>query len=488
MRRWLWPGWLVAAILGTGVVVATVGPLRDIDTFWHVRLGNELLNGVSIYTAGNDWSYAPVQDNWVSTQWIVEILFAWLVNAWSWNGLIVHCTVTSAVALLTLALSTLPSSRLGTARNRVWASLIVFTLAAFSLLVFTQERPQQISYILLPIVGFWWLRAVRDSVAPRWWLLLILTAIWANCHGLWVLLPLALALALAGRLWDNGWGDPLKGKLALGVIVSLVGGSITPIGPLNLLTPIRFAASTEHITEWQPASVIEPSSAGLVLMAAVLIIAWAFGRARPGKAEVLYALVMLLFGVSAGRNITPAVLMLAPMAAWRLSAAFSGPRRRSAPEGLVRVAKPAAVAIYALAVLMGTYLAATVSAIPRDSVPLGLVQVVALRSEPQRVLNGYNVSGLLLYYARPEVSRNFARVGIDGRADRYGAAYIDDYIGMELGLPIWHEMVAELNPTIALLPNDDPLTALLTLSNWQVVGEENGYTLLEPPSTGVHHH
>ena len=89
-RPWLWAGVLVVTAISAGAVAAIVGPLRDPDLCWHIRLGNELLDGISIYDAGRDWSFAPVQYTWVSTQWIVEILFAWLDNVAGFSGLIAY--------------------------------------------------------------------------------------------------------------------------------------------------------------------------------------------------------------------------------------------------------------------------------------------------------------------------------------------------------------------------------------------------------------
>lgn len=482
-RDWRPIGLMIAVAISIGALMLTAGPLRDVDVFWHVRVGGELLQGVSIYEVGRDWSFAPVPDHWVSTQWIVEILFSWLNTLWGWNGLIGYRVLTTALAIAVLGWSVFRGRH--REANRVWASLTVFLFGAFTLMLFSQERPQQISFVLMPVVGYWWLRAMRDGEVPRWWGLLILTAIWANCHGLWIMLPVALFLALMGRLWDYGRGDRAIKPLIVATIASLVGGCITPIGPLNLLTPLRFAATTSKIQEWQPTKFIEPTSYCLVAVALLLIIAWAFGKSRPSRGEVLFGLLIMLFSASAERNIMPAILLLAPLAAWRLSVAFRGPKRREAPEGLVTIAKPATYVFAALAVLVIVFVTVTSIPIPAGKKPLSLVQSIALMPHDQNVLNGYDISGLVLWYARPEVSQNFVRVGIDGRADRYGAAYIDQYLDMIDGKEGWQKTLDELAPSVALLPVDEPLPDLLKDRGWLEVGTEADYVLLVPPG---HHH
>ncbi|MEI6621965.1 MAG: hypothetical protein WCP28_08670 [Actinomycetes bacterium] len=478
-RSWVWPGLLVGIALAAGALGTTAGPLRDVDVFWHVRLGNELLAGVSIYDVGRDWSYAPVDQPWVSTQWMIEILFSLLNTLFGWAGLVGYRAVTTAVALGTLVWACFPRAR--TVPTRTWSALVAFGLAVFTLLIFSQERPQQISFILLPLVGLWWLRATRDGVAPRWWAMLLLAAIWANCHGAWIMLPAALFLAAAGRLMDHGKSDPALRPLIYAFLASVVGGCVTPIGPLNLLSPVRFASTTDQITEWAPSNMIAVTTLGLTISAVLLAIAWARGKSTPGRGEILYGVLIVLFGSAAARNVTPAVLMLAPLVAWRLGIAFAGPRIGPAPVELRKVAKPSVAVVAVIGLFMTGFLVATTPIVTTETKPLDLVARIAAAPAPQRVLNGYDISGLVLYYARPEVSRSLVRVGIDGRADRYGSAYINRYLDMERGRPGWEDTVSELNPTVALLPDRDALIPLLKARGWQINGEQTKHVLLTPP-------
>ncbi|MEI8083806.1 MAG: hypothetical protein WCI74_18360, partial [Actinomycetes bacterium] len=478
-RSWVWPGLLVGLALAAGALGTTAGPLRDVDVFWHVRLGNELLGGVSIYDVGRDWSYAPIDQPWVSTQWMIEILFSWLNTLFGWAGLVGYRAVTTAAALGTLVWTCFPRAK--AVPTRTWSALVAFGLAVFTLLIFSQERPQQISFILLPLVGLWWLLAVRDGVAPRWWAMLVLAAIWSNCHGAWIMLPVALFLAVVGRWMNNGKSDPALRPLIYAFLAAIAGGSLTPIGPLNLLSPIRFAATTDQITEWEPTHMLALTSMGLTISGVLLAITWARGRSRPSRAEVLYAILILLFGSSAARNVTPAVLMLAPLVAWRLGTAFAGPRLAPAPKELRNVAKPAVAIVVVVGLFMTGFLVATTPIVTTETKPLDLVARIAAAPTPQRVLNGYDVSGLVLYYARPAVSRSLVQVGIDGRADRYGSAYINRYLDMERGRPGWEDTVAELKPTVALLPERDALIPLLKSRGWQVNGEQTKHVLLTPP-------
>ena len=157
-RPWLWAGVLVVTAISAGAVAAIVGPLRDPDLCWHIRLGNELLDGISIYDAGRDWSFAPVQYTWVSTQWIVEILFAWLDNVAGFSGLIAYRTVTTILTLLTLGLVIFRNTRVGGRCGLSPASRhAVYFRSRASTTGFVHHAADR--WVL-------WLRATRDGTVP----------------------------------------------------------------------------------------------------------------------------------------------------------------------------------------------------------------------------------------------------------------------------------------------------------------------------------
>ena len=472
---WRRPAMIVVAAIGAGAMAAVAGPLLDVDVYWHTRLGTELLNGTSIYQAGHNWSFAPVPDNWVSTQWLVETLFAWLHMLWGWNGLIGFRVVTTGIAIATLAYAVFRGTR-------VWAAMAAFVLGVFAIVIFAQERPQQISFILLPLVGLIWLRAANEGRVPRWWWMLLLAAVWANCHGLWVMLPVALGLASIGRLMDHGRSDKAARSLGIATLAAVIGGCITPIGPLNLLIPFQFAGATDQILEWDPTNMLAISSLGLTFAAALMFWAWARGRTRPARGEILYGLLIVALGASAGRNVTPAVLMIAPLLAWRLTVAFRGPKPRLAPPGLVAISGFAAVIVVVAGVGFALVTMAASDPIPPGTQPTGLVSAIAARPGGARVLNNYNISGLTLWYTRPGASPSdgTVQVGVDGRADRYGGAYISRYLDMQRGRPGWEATLNELKPNVALLSEKDPLIDLLKTRGWQVTGSEAHYVMLEP--------
>jgi hypothetical protein len=119
--------------------------------------------------------------------------------------------------------------------------------------------------------------------------------------------------------------------------------------------------------------------------------------------------------------------------------------------------------------------------LPRAEFPLQLAREVGDLPGAQRVLNDYNVAGLVLYFAGRD-----DRVAIDGRTDRYGAEYIDDYIGMKSLQGEWEAMLRDLGPTSALLEGDSALAHVLVAERgWTTIGREGNWVLLAPPEDRI---
>ena len=95
----------------------------------------------------------------------------------------------------------------------------------------------------------------------------------------------------------------------------------------------------------------------------------------------------------------------------------------------------------------------------------------------QRVLNDYNASGVVLYFAPPGT-----KVAIDGRSDRYGAQYISSYVKLMALKGDWEGLLQRLAPTSALIRSDSALAhVLVTERGWTQIAAEGDYVLLQAP-------
>jgi len=310
---------------------------------------------------------------------------------------------------------------------------------------------------------------------PRAWVLLPLVVVWANVHGGWVLLPIALTLGALARVLDHGWRDRSAAAALMLAIGCTAMATISPSGLENITAVRRFAASTAIVLEWQRVSLDDVTVIPLVLIAATIIVAWARGRARPSRGEIVVVGVLLVFATLAWRNVTPSVLALTPIATGILSRALGEPDPSRERPALARTT----IALGAFGAVVGIVVSLAPQQVVDRSVPLGLLHTLAETTSEQRVLDNYNVSGPLLWFAGPPPH---VVVGVDGRADRYGPAYLDRYLDTLAARAGWEVQVDALAPTAALLHRDDALVGVLVAQrHWVEVGREADYVLLHAP-------
>lgn len=462
---------LAAVVAALAPLRAGLGPIRDIDVYWHLLVGREILSGVPISEAGRGWSMAPVADTWVSAQWLAEIVLAKLEAIGGLQALLVYRVVMIVAALAVLGAVTL-------VRRPVRPGVLAFTLGALMLSITVQERSQQLTFVLASLVGWWAERLWRQGRLPRWWLVLPLVVVWSNWHGGWVILPVALVLAGLARLLDHGLRDRVAWQSALLAAGCFLAACISPTGIANALALVRFSSSTSLILEWQPVTFWDWTSIAFVPLLLALVLSWARGRVRPTRGELLLVLALIAFGTLAWRNLAPATLMLAPITVGVVSRAIGedDPTPALPRPPLWRTTWAAG----AVGLVVGLVLALTQTPVVDTDVPLPLLARLHDASAPQRVLNTYNVSGPLLWFAGPPPH---VLVGIDGRADRYGGDYVRRYQSGLLGArPGWQSLYDELKPTAALLAKDEALAGVLVSEKgWIEVAHDGGYVLLRSP-------
>lgn len=466
------PGLPLSVVLGCVVGLLMLGlaqpQLRDVDLYWHVLAGKELASGVPASQVGMDWSFAPDPLPWTSTQWIAELFLYWLQLLGGWAALAAFRVVTAFLALAVLALTTL--------RNRPAVTAgPPFLVAAGAAWLWSEERPQQVTLIGAAVLGGVLIAGLQRGSLPRWWVALPLTVIWANVHGGWVLVPAVLALIGIGRIVDHGTRDRPARHASVLALAALAMGAVGPGGMSSITAVFRFSnAATGLIEEWDPTVPFSVSGSLTIAMLVLIALGWVRERARVPKSEVLALLILLIFSWTAWRNVPPALLIMAPLVADRLGHAFPEVGDRPEPRWSARLGIVVAVSLTLLALitLPGR------DHLPRDAYPVGLAAAIAGLAGQQRVLNDYAVAGLVLALSPG------ARVGIDGRTDRYGSEYIQRYLDTVRMKGDWRKSLADLDPTSALIEDDSPLAEYLTWKGWRVVGRESGYVLLVDPSKG----
>jgi hypothetical protein len=476
-RRWPVDGLVAGGCAAVALVFAGWRPLLDIDVFWHVLVGQQILDGTPVREAGRGWSFAPVPDTWVSTQWVSEVVLARLYAVGGWDAVLWLRLLGVAAVLVVLALTTLKGVPV---RAGAWP----FALGACALTGFAQERSSLLTYAMAPVLGWLVTRALRTGALPPWWAVLLVTAVWANVHGGWVIAAGCCGLVVIGRWLDHGLRDRVAVR-SLGLLgVVAVAASLTPLGPANVVSSWSFAkAASVDVVEWQPVSPASVASGGLLWAGLVGMVAvvWALGRVRPPRSEVVVVLALLALGLVAWRNLPVVVLLLAPLLARRLAdswPAADGPPASWCGAGVL---DRLGVLLAVLGLVVGAAGIGRSGDVPASQ-PADLAVSVGLMPGPVRVLDDYNTSGILLLCG----GAGHVLLAVDGRTERHGADYLRAYRDLMAARPGWQRTFDELAPTAAVLANGAPLADVLRHERgWRLVATSpSGYLLLVPPTPG----
>ena len=474
--RSTWTGavtpWRLLALVGAVALMhlQALKPFVDVDLYWHVRLGEEILAERRVSGAGSDWAYTFPDSGWTTTQWLAEVLLALVHDAAGWDGIaalrVLACTA-FALALAHLLLR---------GRRTPWAAAVYVCTVLIASTAF-QERPLLASLLLTVWLARLCERALAAGVLPRPVPLLLVTWLWANLHGQWVVVPGCLgllALGLTAQWWPERRRSAFSARAWALVLVALVAGALTPVGPRLLLAPLQFRAATDQILEWRPTSLDAGDTVAFGLLVAALVVCWARSTTRVRATEVVFVLGLCAFAAVAVRNVVPAAVLLAPLVVRRLQETFPRVDRVDSEREQRALAVVAGFVLLVSAAVLVTRFTG-LQHVP-SSTPVALATRLGELPGEQYVLNDYNTGGAVIYWAGPGT-----RVAVDGRADRYGGPFLAEYQNMMNMREGWETTLDALRPNTALLEKVYPLGEELVRRGWSVVDADSQYVLLEAP-------
>jgi hypothetical protein len=445
------------------VLVLRAGPIADPDVFWHIRVGLYTLHGQR-FPFPDPWTFNRSGVHWHSTAWLSELSLAALQAGAGLAGVVALRFCLTAAMLYGLA-----AVLWKTASGPIAAAL--FFLMALPTAGFIQERPQAASMLFALALGVWLRTALLDELEPRLRTLLFVTYAWALIHGLFVLVPGVLMLLAVGVLADHGRAGRQRAMRLVGKAAACAAvAALTPSGPRLLTAPFTVGrAASGLISEWEPTSFAISSTWGFAVVLIVLAATWSQRNDASPRRELVMVLAVTAFGLMAYRNAGPASVLLAPLAAHRLSLLVPWRSGITVPRFAVVLSLLCAIAVAAVHW--------TTQPVLDRSTPHNLATQLAHQLPGTRVLNDYNISGYLIYSGVDDRA-----LSVDGRADLYGRAFLQRYKRFSAGERGWQSYVNELHVDVALLHSDEPLTQLLvSQAGWRTVATEDAWSLLVAP-------
>ncbi len=422
------PAHVALAALVPAALWLTRGPVRELDVFWHVLVGRDILSRHTVSGVGTGWLGVPVKP-WLTSQWLAEVGYAELVDQAGWRALVALRLVVLLLTLTALVATLLPHRRLLLAAP-------VVVLAGVGVTNLTQDRPQSVSYLFLVLLAFWCGRLLDSGRRPPLVPVALICLFWAQVHGLWILAPAAFLLAAVGL----ALGGPRRNRTAiqgslLAALASMT-GVVNPQGLGSFTLPLRLDNATSAIAEWQHTTIASVFSVAWAVLLLLTVVAWARAPRAVPAAEVVWVVAWWAFAVLAYRNVVPSLLLIAPVCLTGMERAWGERAARLTKPSGPRETRILLAAVVAL--LAGGLVIAGVS-LPRvDPLAKAPARHIALRlaesPTPVRVFNAYNASGSLAAFGGGKV-----RLVVDGRADLWGDAYIRRIMDAQSLAPGWQQ-------------------------------------------------
>ena len=442
----------------------------DPDFWWHLRTGQVIVETGSIPKA-DPFSFTAAGSRWIAHEWLSDLLIYGTERVVGYWGNVILFAALALAALLVMHRLLL---RMGVS-PRVALGLVV--LGGTMSLPYWTVRPQAFSWLFTAIF-LYTLYLRRIDSRTTLWHLPPLMLLWANLHAGYViglvLLGLWLAATAAERvIWRQGHDLRVP---ALAFVASFAATAVNPNGLALLTYPLTYLApgnaSQRFIAEWQSPDFHSPAHWPLAAGIVALVLVGLRGQGR-NMFGLGLAIVFTLMSLISARHQPLFALVLMPVMGdvlreqWRWArqehAALLAPRGSPAINWSML-----AVAALVLTLFVGRSPGLQLRGSPLTTgtfdYPVAGADFIRDSYPQARFFNSYQWGGYLINELYPE-----QRVFIDGRADMYGDAFMEQYVQVARLKPEWRDVLTEYGVDLVIIEKDSPLAVLLTeVEDWSL--------------------
>jgi hypothetical protein len=402
-----------------------VPSIPSADMWWHLSTGQYILHTHSI-PHSDPFSSTFAGKPWTTHEWLSDVFFYSIYSIAGSPGLLCFCGAILALAFW-FAHRSLPGlllSRILALGLGIWAALPSFSV-----------RPLVFTLLLAALYLFFLRRFIVHGRYRDLFALPVLSVLWVNLHGAYILGPALIVLFLVGVIADWLWRlhDAAEAKRRLlGLAVALLACMV--LVPLNAngfamyaypFETLRSSAMQSGIMEWRSPdfhmAMFYPFAALLFLTVA----AFALARSRPRPSEVLLFGFFGLAALHSMRNLPIFVLVAFPL----LATYATIPVRRfwTFPVLPLLLRRILAIGALILAAVISSDVAANhlsnELSLEQSLFPFKAAAFLAEKHLPAPLFNSYDFGGYLIWKLYPRYT-----VYIDGRADLYGDAFLENFI------------------------------------------------------------
>jgi hypothetical protein len=423
-----------------------------------------------------------------------DIIFAGLHHLGGLKAVVLLCA-----AIICLAITLLFRQMVSRGVD-IHIAVVMTILAAGAMNFHYLARPHVFS-MLFSVVVFWVLDRDWSHPGRRTWLLIPLACLWANMHGGFLVLLVALGLYAGSALLAR---DRVRGLRYVTLTAACLAATfVNPYGwqlHRHIWQYLRADWLIKYIDEFQSPVFRGPTMLRFeLLLIAGLICLWPLvgrGRSREAMLVVFWAHAALI----SARHVTVYILAAVPPIAGELNtlwALWTEPKSRRSVIGtlrdLFRELRPAAASTSIwlpifLAVLASTRLGGPWPTDFPPSFPTALLarNINLIGANRSHILTVDLWGGYLNYKYYP-----YQRVFLDGRSDYYDKTVLDDFLALRSAAENWKELAAQYDFAFALIPPHWPLARAMKESHDWVLRDQDNVALLferrkasSPPTSG----
>jgi hypothetical protein len=439
----------------------------DPDLWWHLQTGQDMVLGRSIPHV-DIYSFTKAGSEWVTHEWLSEVMIYAIYRVSGWGGLLFIFS-----ALITIALYITYRRSEG----KPYVAALAVLLAAASSSPLFGIRPQMITFLFASIYIALLSRYEGDGQSRTLWWMAPMMLLWVNLHAGYALGLALIGLYLISLVIDRKWR--LLGPLALVLFVCTVMVPLNPNGfrmfsyPFETLTSPSMAA---YIEEWASPDFHKVMFLPLAFLLLMLLGALALSTKRARAGELFLIVVTGFAALRSGRHIPIFALIAAPILArhvWAVMLERGWERRLTSPElpaagGALVFTLLFLLAPATLGVVRVQHFVANQQAYEAKNYPVSAVNFLNAQRLPGPIYNKYVWGGYLIRRLYPEY-----RVYIDGRADVYGDAFMEEAMKTYDGDTRWREPLDRLSVRTVLIAPNAPLSSLLREDEqWKKVYED----------------
>jgi tetratricopeptide (TPR) repeat protein len=447
------------------VFLAGFHSIIDSDIWVHLRAGGEILAGH--LPRADTYSFPSAGNRFVNLNWIFQPIAAIAFRTGGEPALIwMSClAILSTYAIV---------FRLACRHAPAPLAAVLVALGAIVASERFSPRPEIFSFVWFALSA-WLLQRHREGSRRAVWAFPVVTLLWVNSEGLFVLGFLLLGAAILDaprdrRLWQ---------VLGLSVAAAFVNpwfaeGALHPFVLFTRISramPIYSRTIGEllgpfHDEALHPAAIVFPLYLGVIGLALAAV------GARPRRGELLVTAAMVYLALTARRNLGLLPIAVTPVLARWLTQGWAWPRVESRLHGLPSSVRPTLSVAAAGLTFLGLGWFALGLATDRvyayaetnrrcgtgpapAAFPRGAARFLRENHIPGPLFNTFG-AGPYLISAYPE-----EKVFIDGRLEVHSTAHYERYLRMLLGGPAWQQADAQYRFNAAVVQYMDAMDLVL---------------------------